>query len=1154
MTLHYHGDHTELVLIDSGAGGCFIDHDVVKEHSMTPTQLEKPIKVKNVDGTENKKGQITHFVRLNLTINDRHCNIRFLITGIGKNRLILGLPWLIRENPDIDWKTGTLRWRTLSELQIAQIETDEEDDSDFENDEDESTLETAQYCINSIHLHPDIIISRAKISELIEQQYGDNSKKGLTERQLVPKEYHAYLDRFSKKEANRYPDPRIWDHEINLKPDFKPKRIPPYSLNSKETKLARDFVNDNLKKGYIVKSKSPMASPLFFVGKKDGNARPCQDYRQLNEGTIKDAFPLPNIQDLLRDLQGAKLFTKLDIRWGYNNIQIKPEHRWKAAFSTPFGLYEPTVMFFGLCNSPATFQRMMNHILQDQIGEGWCKVYMDDILIYGQTREEVKKRTLQVLEVGRKEDLFFKPEKCDFEKTKIEYLGYVIKPDTIAMDPKKLSGIADWPIPKTLRQVRSFLGFGNFYRRFIAGYSRLVKPMTELTKKDQNFEWTPKTQEAFDQLKKRFLSAPVLRMPDPEQPFFLETDASAFATGAVLMQKDENGKLHPNGYLSKTFNSTEQNYPIYDRELFALVRALKEWRVLLEGAPHTITVYTDHENLKYFRSAQKLNRRQFRWSMYLSNFPLKLEHRPGKTMVLSDALSRRADQEEQKTENNHMTLLPRNLFVNLLNMEINSVLFGTETERYEPETAARLKNLLEGKDEKNWELVNERPESNSFVLLYKGKICVPNDDHQRRKILQEYHDSPRAGHPGAQTTYWLVSKDYWWPGLSNYVRNYVKGCSACQQMKIDRRPWKGPLQTIPGSVDQRPFSLLSMDLLTDLPVSEQGFDTILVVLDHGTTKGIVLIPTRKRINSMDTAELLRDNVFKRFGLAKSIISDRDPRFASTAFQGLMELLGIKSKLSTAYHPQTDGATERAMQEIEAYLSIYCLSNPSDWPAAIATLEFAYNSKPHADRKRSPFELLMGYQPRGTPEQFKETKFPDLEKRIQLMDRWRKDAEAAHEIARRRMEERSGRPLETFRKGQKVWLDSRNLRTRYNKKIAPRREGPFKISEVLGPVTYRLKLPKTWKTHDSFHSILLKPFTQTPQYGPAKTPPIPELIDGEKEYEVDHIVRHKRNKRGHLQFLIRWKNYGAEDDSWEPASNLKHAKETLKEYKRRHDLA
>jgi hypothetical protein len=314
-----------------------------------------------------------------------------LITGLGKNRTILGLPWLVREDPIIHWKTGTLEWKTPDTLTINDTNNyDSKDDSDEFFDTYEDTYSVAQYCINSMHLDPNIIISRAKISETIEQKYGNDSKKGLTEKELVPQIYHDYLDRFSKQEASRFPKPREWDHEINLKPDFKPKRISPYSLNPKETKLAQDFINENLAKGYIVKSNSPMASPLFFVGKKDGTARPCQDYRRLNNGTIKDAFPLPNIQDLLRDLRGAKFFTKLDIRWGYNNVQIKPEHRWKAAFSTPFGLYEPTVMFFGLCNSPATFQRIMNAALWIEINEGWCRAYMDDVLIFAKTIESLR--------------------------------------------------------------------------------------------------------------------------------------------------------------------------------------------------------------------------------------------------------------------------------------------------------------------------------------------------------------------------------------------------------------------------------------------------------------------------------------------------------------------------------------------------------------------------------------------------------------------------------------------------------------------------------------------------------------------------------------------------------------------------------------------
>jgi hypothetical protein len=247
---------------------------------------------------------------------------------------------------------------------------------------------------------------------------------------------------------------------------------------------------------------------------------------------------------------------------------------------------------------------MMNHIFWAEINEGWCKVYMDDILIAANTIEELIERTLRVLKIMEENDLFLKPEKCEFEKRKVEYLGYLISLNKIEMDPKKLAGISDWPAPKNLRQVRSFLGFGNFYRRFIERFSHTVKPLTALTKKDKPFEWTTECENAFQNLKQRFLTAPVLTMPDQDQPFYLETDASAFTSGGVLMQKDENGYLHPCGYISRTFNETEQRYQIYDRELLALIRALDEWKVYLEGAKHTVTVYVDHDNLRYFRSGQ----------------------------------------------------------------------------------------------------------------------------------------------------------------------------------------------------------------------------------------------------------------------------------------------------------------------------------------------------------------------------------------------------------------------------------------------------------------------------------------------------------------------------------------------------------------------
>ena len=446
---------------------------------------------------------------MEITIANRRHWISLLITGLGKRSIILGLPWLVKENPDINWQAGTLQWRPTPLIIV-------EDNDDKEGgDSTNFTISLAETYQEDESDNDDALeILKIKLSDHFNQIYGDQEKKDVPIEQLVPPAYHKYLNLFSKQASKRFPEPSPYDHEIHLKPDFKPIRQSPYSLNPAQMKLAKEFVDENLAKGYIVNSKSQMASPLFFVGKKDGTSRPCQDYRKLNEGTIKDAFPLPNIQDLLRDLQGAKYFTKLDIRLGYNNIQIKPDDRWKAAFSTPFGLYEPTVMFFGLCNSPATFQRMMNHILWNEVNEGWCKVYMDDILIGAKTTPEIVVRTLRVLKIMEENDLYLKPEKCEFEKTKVEYLGYLISHNLIEMDPKKLAGISDWPIPKNLRQVRSFLGFGNFYRRFIERFSHIVRPLTALTKKDRPFEWTTEHDEAFQKLKERFLQAPVLTMPD----------------------------------------------------------------------------------------------------------------------------------------------------------------------------------------------------------------------------------------------------------------------------------------------------------------------------------------------------------------------------------------------------------------------------------------------------------------------------------------------------------------------------------------------------------------------------------------------------------------------------------------------------------------
>ena len=287
-----------------------------------------------------------------------------------------------------------------------------------------------------------------------------------------------------------------------MKEGFEPKSFKNYNLTPEEQKELDKFLDENLEKGYIRPSQSPMASPFFFVKKKDGKLRPCQDYRYLNDWTIKNAYPLPLISEIMDKLKGAKYFSKFDVRWGYNNVRIRSGDEWKAAFKTNRGLYEPTVMFFGMCNSPATFQAMMDKIFKKEIEGDLIIVYMDDVLGFSKTLDGLKKIERIVLEKAREHDLFFKAKKCEFRKQKIEYLGLVIQEGKLAMDSAKLKGILEWPTPKTVKEVRSFLGFGNFYRWFIKNFSHLAHPLNDLLKKDKKFIWTNECQESFDLLKK----------------------------------------------------------------------------------------------------------------------------------------------------------------------------------------------------------------------------------------------------------------------------------------------------------------------------------------------------------------------------------------------------------------------------------------------------------------------------------------------------------------------------------------------------------------------------------------------------------------------------------------------------------------------------
>ena len=1126
-------------LIDSGASGIFIDKGFIKREGIETKSISNPISVFNADGTENKAGIIRDYLEAKTKINGRTRTQSFLVTSLGREKVILGYTWLEQENPDIDWKQKTLQWRTSDRKNIYTIfryqDPDEIQDQNLVISyiQGEPTEEARETWVKTR-------MSHSQLFALEEEK-----AKAKPAEQIVPKALHSFLKTaFAEREIGELPPRRSYDHKIDLQPDFIPKRGVLYRQGPEHDAILKEFIDENLAKGFIRPSESPQAASFFFVPKKDGKTRPVQDYQYVNSGTVKNAYPLPRIDDLIDKLRGKKLFCKFDIRWGYNNVRIREGDEWKAAFICKFGLFEPTVMFFGLCNSPATFQSMIDDIFRIEIAQGWLLAYMDDILIANDGDEEdMLNLCRHVLQKLVDHNLFIKPEKCEFLKDKIGFLGFVIGDGIVSMEPQKVAGIADWPPPQNVPQLRSFIGFCNFYRRFVDHYADKCQPLNELLRKTTIWIWTPERHTAFENLKVAYVSQPVLLIPDFTKAFRIEADASLYTTGGVLLQDDINGDEHPVAYFSKSFSPAERNYQVFDREFCAILHALREWDAYIKGSPFQTVVYTDHANLTYYRSPQKLTRRQTRWVIELMEYDIKLCHKPGKKMIPADALSRRHDHAEGLKDDNEPTLaLPEDLFIQVLDLELqDAVMKAQEDDETAQEALARLSDPSHSPTK--W-MIEEGFRDGLKCLFYDGRLYVPDDLTLRRKIVSDHHDSPLAGHPGIQATTRSVRLSYWWPGLTSFVRNYVDGCAVCQQFKISTRPTKPSLQPIPSG-SSRIFGAVGVDFMTDLPSSD-GFDSIMVTVDHGLTKGLVLTATTKEGLTTDkTAQLYIDNIYSRFGLPDSIISDRGPQFDSELFQTLCKALGIKSKLTTAFHPQANGGTERTNREIQLYLSIFCINNPESWKEKLKLAEFVYNNRTHAERNETPFELMYGATPKAIPDAFYRQPL-DNEARLEQATKWRQDALIAHEYARQKMKEKIKSTYEPFKLGQKVWLNGRNIKLGYNKKITTKHEGPFKIIEILGPVNYRLKLPDKWRLHNNFHACLLTPYKENDVHGPNFPQPPPDIIDGEAEYEVERIISHRGHVNRHYQ--VKWRGY--DDLSWEPAANLRNADESIQDYWKR----
>ena len=608
-------------LVDSGADESFMDWRLAKKLNLKLIPLPKALEAHALDGR--LLCRITHRTDLiQMTISQEHTeSMSFHLLNSPSHPLILGFPWLSKHNPHMNWATGEVTgWdRNCSVTCIRAVSI-----SKISHSSDVSSLS----CLE-LPASRSAFTSSRRVS--LDSDFPDLSR--------VPSCYLDLKEVFNKTRATSLPPHRPYDCAIDLLPGSSPPRGRLYSLSSPEVKTMTEYIDSSLAAGLIRPSSSPAGAGFFFVAKKDKTLRPCIDYRGLNEITIKNRYPLPLISSAFELLKNAKVFTKLDLRNAYHLVRIREGDEWKTAFNTPSGHYEYLVMPFGLSNAPAVFQALVNDVLRDMLNR-YVFVYLDDILIFSPDEDTHVRHVHQVLQRLLTHQLFVKAEKCEFHVSSVAFLGFIVSQDNIQMDPAKVSAVTEWATPTSRKHLQRFLGFANFYRRFIRNFSTIASPLHNLTSSNMKFQWSLPAERAFQKLKETFTTAPVLTLPDPSLQFMVEVDASDVGVGAILSQRSQvDKKLHPCAFLSRKLSPAERNYDVGNRELLAIKVALEEWRHWLEGAEQPFLVWTDHKNLEYIRSAKRLNSRQARWALFFNRFNFSLSYRPGSKNAKADALS-----------------------------------------------------------------------------------------------------------------------------------------------------------------------------------------------------------------------------------------------------------------------------------------------------------------------------------------------------------------------------------------------------------------------------------------------------------------------------------------------------------------------------------
>ena len=887
--------------------------------------------------------------------------------------------------------------------------------------------------------------------------------------------------------------------------DASPIRMAPRRIPYHQQEEVQNEIESKLSAGLVRKSNSPWAFPIVVVRKKDGSARICVDYRKLNDVTKKDAHPLPRIEDIFDALRGSKYFSTIDLASGYHQVSVARKDQEKTAFVTPWGHYEYVVMPFGLCNAPATFQRLMTLIFSGLIGLD-CLIYLDDIIIFGPTFDVHLLRLEKVLMRLQENNLKIKLEKCHFGLPYVSFLGHVVSAAGIHTDPSKIDVIQKWILPSNISELRSFLGLASYYRRFIQDFAKIVSPLTLMLEKDRAFIWTDEGRAAFENIKKRLCNPPILTYPDFNKPFILDTDVSDQGIGAVLSQQDVDGQEHPIAYYSRGINKHEKNYSITRKELLAAIDSAEHFRCYLYGRKFLLR--TDHAAIQWLKNFKEPTGQLARWLERLTTYDFTIQHRPGKKHANADGLSRHDSSQpvltlinNDKDDNDNLSTAQQDdTFIRQL---IQWVKEGQRPSLDEQPTLSHEQRTLWARFEELGMIDNKLCLIGEVDGCVKALIIVPVGI--RIQLIRDYHEKLGGGHFATEKTVEKLKSRFYWPGLKRDTQLYCATCSRCAARKAVNITQKGKLNSMCSGF---PFERIAMDIVGPLPKTERGNQYMLVIIDYYTRWPEAFALQHQDAHSI--ASKLVTEYFSRYGAPYIIHTDQGANFESKLVGEICKLYDIKKTRTTPYHPQGDGLVERLNRTLVDTIALISIDAKDNWDLRIGLALMAIRSAVQSSIGYSPYFLLFGREMRLPADLVYDVPHEQYSSSVEAVSTLRSTIQSVHATVISNMESSHKRQKDCYDRrshglrysiGDTVWLVNKNPTLLVNK-FHDRWVGPYIIIKRCSDLVYEIKNPTTGKSK-RVHYNLLKPATKMPHDNPNEEQE--NNISDPSESESDEVI-------------------------------------------------